>query len=329
MKGLIDTYNRKIDYIRISVTDRCNLRCIYCMPSDGVREITHSEILTYEEIIHILSIATNLGIKKVRITGGEPLVRKGLPYLIKTISNLGAIEEISLTTNGVLLKRFAKELKEAGLNRLNISLDSMDPKRYEEITKGNNLSDVWEGIRAAEELGFSPIKINMVPIRGFNDNEIKEFAALTFNKPYHIRFIEFMPTGAKDIWSKEKYISTKELKEAISGLGELKPIKNEWGSGPAKNFKLLNAKGVIGFISAVSDHFCAGCNRLRLTSDGKLRPCLFSDSEIDLKKALREGCDDDELQRLLLLGLQIKPEKHNINESDPNAIERPMSAIGG
>lgn len=329
MKGLIDTYNRKIDYIRISVTDRCNLRCIYCMPSDGVREITHSEILTYEEIIRILSIATNLGIKKVRITGGEPLVRKGLPYLIKTISNLGAIEEISLTTNGVLLKRFAKELKEAGLNRLNISLDSMDPKRYEEITKGNNLSDVWEGIRAAEELGFSPIKINMVPIRGFNDNEIKEFAALTFNKPYHIRFIEFMPTGAKDIWSKEKYISTKELKEAISELGELKPIKNEWGSGPAKNFKLLNAKGVIGFISAVSDHFCAGCNRLRLTSDGKLRPCLFSDSEIDLKKALREGCDDDELQRLLLLGLQIKPEKHNINESDPNAIERPMSAIGG
>ena len=329
MKGLIDTYNRKIDYIRISVTDRCNLRCIYCMPSDGVREITHSEILTYEEIIRILSIATNLGIKKVRITGGEPLVRKGLPYLIKTISNLGAIEEISLTTNGVLLKRFARELKEAGLNRLNISLDSMDPKRYEEITKGNNLSDVWEGIRAAEELGFSPIKINMVPIRGFNDNEIKEFASLTFNKPYHIRFIEFMPTGAKDIWSKEKYISTKELKEAISGLGELKPIKNEWGSGPAKNFKLLNAKGVIGFISAVSDHFCAGCNRLRLTSDGKLRPCLFSDSEIDLKKALREGCDDDELQRLLLLGLQIKPEKHNINESDPNAIERPMSAIGG
>ncbi len=329
MKGLIDTYNRKIDYIRISVTDRCNLRCIYCMPSDGVREITHSEILTYEEIIRILSIATNLGIKKVRITGGEPLVRKGLPYLIKTISNLGAIEEISLTTNGVLLKRFAKELKEAGLNRLNISLDSMDPKRYEEITKGNNLSDVWEGIRAAEELGFSPIKINMVPIRGFNDNEIKEFASLTFNKPYHIRFIEFMPTGAKDIWSKEKYISTKELKEAISELGELKPIKNEWGSGPAKNFKLLNAKGVIGFISAVSDHFCAGCNRLRLTSDGKLRPCLFSDSEIDLKKALREGCDDDELQRLLLLGLQIKPEKHNINESDPNAIERPMSAIGG
>ena len=329
MKGLIDTYNRKIDYIRISVTDRCNLRCIYCMPSEGVREITHSEILTYEEIIRILSIATNLGIKKVRITGGEPLVRKGLPYLIKTISNLGAIEEISLTTNGVLLKRFARELKEAGLNRLNISLDSMDPKRYEEITKGNNLSDVWEGIRAAEELGFSPIKINMVPIRGFNDNEIKEFAALTFNKPYHIRFIEFMPTGAKDIWSKEKYISTKELKEAISGLGELKPIKNEWGSGPAKNFKLLNAKGVIGFISAVSDHFCAGCNRLRLTSDGKLRPCLFSDSEIDLKKALREGCDDDELQRLLLLGLQIKPEKHNINESDPNAIERPMSAIGG
>ena len=329
MKGLIDTYNRKIDYIRISVTDRCNLRCIYCMPSEGVREIIHSEILTYEEIIRILSVAIRLGIKKVRITGGEPLVRKGLPSLIKSISSLDEIEEISLTTNGVLLKRFAKELKEAGLNRINISLDSLNPEKYERITKGNHLSEVWEGIKISEELGFSPVKINMVPIRGFNDDEIKEFASLTFEKPYHIRFIEFMPTGAKDIWSKEKYISTKELKEIISKLGELKPINNEWGSGPAKNFKLPDAKGVIGFISAISDHFCAGCNRLRLTSDGKLRPCLFSDSEIDLKKALREGCDDNELQRLLLLALQIKPERHNINESDPDAIKRPMSAIGG
>lgn len=329
MKGLVDTYNRKIDYIRISVTDRCNLRCIYCMPSEGVREITHTEILTYEEIIRILSIATQLGIKKVRITGGEPLVRKGLPSLIKAISDIKEIEEISLTTNGVLLKRFAKELKDAGLQRLNISLDSMDPKRYEELTRGNNLSDVWEGIRAAEELGFSPIKINMVPIRGFNDNEIKSFAALTFDKPHHIRFIEFMPTGAKEIWSKDKCISVQEIKDIISELGELKPIKNEWGSGPAKNFRIGNAKGVVGLISAISDHFCAGCNRLRLTSDGKLRPCLFSSLEIDLKKSLREGCSDDELRSLFLSAIGIKPEKHYINELPSEALLKSMSKIGG
>ncbi len=329
MKGLIDTYNRKIDYIRISVTDRCNLRCIYCMPSEGVREITHSEILTYEEIIRILSIATQLGIKKVRITGGEPLVRKGLPSLIKAISNIKGIEEISLTTNGVLLKRFAKELKEAGLHRLNVSLDSMDPKRYEEITRGNNLSDVWEGIRAAEELGFSPIKINMVPIRGFNDNEIKEFASLTRSKPYHIRFIEFMPTGAKEIWNREKCISVQEIKDIISELGVLIPIKNEWGSGPAKNFRIDGAKGVVGFISAVSDHFCGGCNRLRLTSDGKLRPCLFSSLDVDLKKSLREGCSDDELRGLFLSAIRIKPEKHYINELPPEALIKSMSKIGG
>lgn len=329
MTGLVDTYNRKIDYIRISVTDRCNLRCIYCMPSEGVREITHSEILTYEEIVRIISVATQLGIKKVRITGGEPLVRKGLPSLIKSISDIKGIEEISLTTNGVLLNRFAKELKEAGLNRLNISLDSMDPKRYEEITRGNNLSDVWEGIRTAEALGFSPIKINMVPIRGFNDNEIKSFAALTFDKPHHIRFIEFMPTGAKEIWSKDKCISVQEIKAIISELGELKPIKNEWGSGPSKNFRIDNAKGVVGFISAISDHFCAGCNRLRLTSDGKLRPCLFSSLEIDVKKSLREGCTDDELRSLFISAIEIKPEKHYINELPSEALLKSMSKIGG
>ena len=257
------------------------------------------------------------------------MVRKGLPSLIKSISDIKGIEEISLTTNGVLLKRFARELKDAGLQRLNISLDSMDTKKYEEITRGNHLSDVWEGIKISEELGFSPIKINMVPIRGFNDDEIKEFAALTFDKPHHIRFIEFMPTGAKEIWSRDKCISVQEIKDIISELGELKPIKNEWGSGPAKNFRIGKAKGVVGFISAISDHFCAGCNRLRLTSDGKLRPCLFSSLEIDLKKSLREGCSDDELRSLFLSAIGIKPEKHYINELPSEALLKSMSKIGG
>ncbi len=327
--GLTDSYNRKIDYIRVSVTDRCNLRCIYCMPSEGVREITHTEILRYEEIVRLLSVAADLGIKKVRITGGEPLVRKGLPSLIKAISNIKGIEEISLTTNGVLLRNFARELKEAGLKRLNISLDSMNPNRYEEITRGNNLADVWEGIKIAEGLGFSPIKINMVPIRGFNDNEIKDFASLTFNKPYHIRFIEFMPTGAKEIWSKDKCIPVQEIRDLISELGELKPIKNEWGSGPAKNFRIDGAKGVVGFISAISDHFCGGCNRLRLTSDGKLRPCLFSSLEIDLKKAIRDGGSDEDLRRIFVSAIEIKPEKHYINELPPELLIKSMSKIGG
>jgi len=209
---LQDQFDRRIDYMRISVTDRCNLRCIYCMPSEGVRFTEHREILRYEEILRIVRIASRLGISKIRITGGEPLVRKDIARLIVSLSEVPGIEDISLTTNGVLLKVYAADLSKAGLHRINVSLDSLDPVKYERITRGNHLSDVWEGIEEAERVGLNPVKINNVPIRGFNDDEILNFAMLTIDRPIGVRFIEFMPIGAKEMWDERKYISTEEVK---------------------------------------------------------------------------------------------------------------------
>ncbi|MEW6410118.1 MAG: GTP 3',8-cyclase MoaA [Nitrospirota bacterium] len=323
-----DNFDRTIDYMRVSVTDRCNLRCIYCMPSEGVRAIKHSEILRYEEIIRIVRIAAGLGVKKVRITGGEPLARKNITYLIAQLKNIEGIEDLSLTTNGVLLKRYAEEITEAGLDRVNISLDSLKPDRYREITRGGDIDTVHGGIVAAEKAGLTPVKINMVPIRGFNDDEIEEFAKITLTMPYHVRFIEFMPIGAKDIWSTEKYIPTDEIKSIVGKIAPLAPVRAR-KSGPARYFRLNGASGVIGFISAITHHFCGDCNRLRLTANGKLRPCLFSETEIDLKASLRSGASDAEIERLIKLAIAAKPEGHNINERSDIDFLKPMSKIGG
>lgn len=326
---LQDQFDRRIDYMRISVTDRCNLRCIYCMPSEGVRFIEHREILNYEEILRIVRIASRLGISKIRITGGEPLVRRDIIKLIASLSEIPGIEDISLTTNGVLLKVYAEDLFKAGLHRINVSLDSLDPAKYERITKGNHLSDVWEGIDKAGKIGLNPVKINNVPIRGFNDDEILDFAMLTIKNPIGVRFIEFMPIGAKDIWDEKKYISTDEVKERIRVLGELIPVTTERQAGPAESYRLPDAKGVIGFISPLTNHFCSSCNRLRLTAEGKLRPCLFSESEIDLKNPMRDGCDDDEIERLLYLAISVKPKGHRLGQRMPCQFLRTMSKIGG
>lgn len=326
---LKDQFERKIDYIRISVTDRCNLRCIYCMPSEGVRFIEHREILRYEEILRIVRIATKYGISKVRVTGGEPLVRRDLVSFIKSLSEIPGIEDISLTTNGVLLKLYAEDLFKAGLQRINVSLDSLDPLKYERITRGNHLSDVWEGIEEAERAGLRPVKINTVPIRGFNDDEILDFARLTIEKPIGVRFIEFMPIGAREIWDEKKFVSTDEIKEKIRSLGDLTPVNSDRQAGPARSYRLPGSLGSIGFISPISNHFCSSCNRLRLTADGKLRPCLFSESEIDLKNPMRDGCDDLEIERLLSLAVHIKPREHRIWERMPSRLERTMSKIGG
>ncbi len=328
MKLFVDSYRRVINYMRISVTDRCNLRCIYCMPSEGVKAIKHSDILSYEDIIRIVSIASGLGVSKIRLTGGEPLLRKNLVYLISSINHIQGIKDLSLTTNGLLLKQFAKQLASAGLNRVNISLDSLDPIRYKEITRGGNIDQVLQGIEEAERYGLTPIKINMVPVRGFNDEEINRFASLTIEKPYYIRFIEFMPIGAKDFWSMERYISTDEIKDKVSAIGQLLPVKFNQ-SGPAKYFRFDNAKGLIGFISPVSEHFCQSCNRLRLTADGKIRPCLFSETEIDIKSAIRYGASDDEISRLLKLSVEIKPSGHEIEKGKNFDYLKPISKIGG
>ncbi len=327
MRKIKDNFQRTIDYLRISVTDRCNLRCIYCMPPEGVRLIEHKEILSYEEIIRILRIASGIGVKKVRITGGEPLARKNITYLVASIKNIKCIEDLSLTTNGVLLERYAEELANAGLDRVNISLDSFRPYKYREITRGGDIDVVLKGIASAEMAGLRPIKINVVPIRGFNDDEIEEFAKITLNAPYQVRFIEFMPFGVKGVEWPEKYISTDEIKSIVEGIGPLTPVKIR-KSGPARYFRFNNAPGIIGFISPISHHFCEECNRLRLTADGKLRPCLFSETEIDLKPSLRGGASDDEIERLIKLSIEVKPEGHNISTQNPVPPTHPSPSRG-
>lgn len=328
MKEIRDRYERVIDYMRISIIDRCNLRCIYCMPEGGIKPLDHTAILRYEEIIRIVRIAAELGVKKIRLTGGEPLIRRNLPYLISSIANISGIEDISLTTNGLRLKNLAAALAEAGLKRVNVSLDSLRPDRYKEITRGGELQVVLDGIVAAEQAGLHPVKINMVPMRGINDDEIEDFAKLTLKGPSHVRFIEFMPIGNTEFWNEGKYLSSEEIKDRVELMAPLIPVKVR-RNGPARYFRFDGAPGVIGFISPLTHHFCETCNRLRLTSDGKLRPCLFSETEIDLKSALRSGAPDKEIERLLRLAVEIKPDSHAISQGKSFRHLKPMSKIGG
>ena len=325
---LRDKFKRVIDYMRISITDRCNLRCVYCMPEKGVKLFEHKEILTYEEITRVAGIAASLGVRKIRLTGGEPLARKNISYLIASLKAIKGIEDISLTTNGILLEKYARGLAEAGLNRINISLDTLRPERYTKITRGGDITLVLKGIDAAEEAGLLPIKINMVPIRNLNEDEIPDFARMTLTTPRHVRFIEFMPIGPRDLWSDERYISTDELRKTVEKIAPLTPVRLR-KNGPAKYFRLEGSSGVIGFISALTHHFCDDCNRLRLTADGRLRPCLFSETEIDLKPALRMQLSDQEVERLLRLAIEVKPEGHKIDQRDDLTSLKNMSRIGG
>lgn len=322
---MIDRYNRQINYLRVSVTDRCNLRCIYCMP-DGIKKLLpHKEILSYEEILRVVKIATEIGINKVRITGGEPLIRKNIVDFLERLSNIEKIKDIGITTNGVFLKKYVKDLKSAGLKRLNISLDSLKKDKFKVITGVDALEKVLEGIEEAEKLGFEPIKINVVVMKGINDDEVIDFVKWSKEVSYQIRFIEFMPIGENSRWSKNLFISRKEIKEKIeSTVGSLTPVKVD-RSGPAEYFSVEGAKGLIGFISPITTHICARCNRLRLTADGRLRPCLFSDREIDLKSLIRAGADDDLIREVLFKAVYLKPSGLSEN-SHP---VRPMSKIGG
>ncbi len=314
MTGLSDSFQRPIDYLRISVTDRCNLRCIYCMPSEGVRLMSHDAILTYEEIYTIARAAAELGISKVRITGGEPLVRSGLPELIRMLAQIDDLDDISLTTNGLLLGRYAAELKQAGLRRVNVSLDTLKPDKFEFITRcRNKLSDVLEGIEVARMVGLNPVKINTVVMSGINDDEIPDFASKTINDEWHVRFIEFMPfAGEGDTAS--QFFSASDIRKRIELLGKLESCLPSIGNGPAKYFRFPNARGTIGFITPVSEHFCFHCNRLRLTADGKLRPCLLAEDEIDLKQPLRSGVSSTGLKQLIKEAVVNKPLRHHLAE---------------
>jgi cyclic pyranopterin phosphate synthase len=326
MTKLSDSFHRPVNYLRISVTDRCNLRCVYCMPLEGIPLMSHADILSYEEICTVTRAAADLGIVKVRLTGGEPLVRAGLTTLVAMIAEIEGIDDISLTTNAVLLERYADELKKSGLHRVNISLDSLHKDRYRRITRIGNLDDVLRGIEAARQAGLNPVKTNTVVIRGINDDEVLDFARLTIDDEWHVRFIEYMPFSNGDEYRGDQLVTVSEMRERIGALGELEPTF-ESGGGPAKYFRLPGARGTIGFISPVSEHFCRACNRLRLTADGKLRPCLFSDNEIDLREPLRQEATADDIKHLIQEAASRKPEGHRLRAGI--TCERFMAQIGG
>lgn len=333
MAKLVDRFDRVHDYLRISVTDRCNLRCVYCMPAEGVQFMPHNELLTYEGIEEVVKVGAELGIRKLRITGGEPLVRKDLEVLIGKLSRIPGIEDIALTTNAIFLAQKAEALKEAGLTRVNISLDSLREDRFKEITRGGDLNKVLAGIDAAYRVGFGPIKVNTVLMKGFNDDEIGDFLRMTIDQPVQVRFIEYMPIGhADDNW-KKGYLSLNYVKEVATELGfELEESGEVYGNGPSENFRIKGAKGSIGFINPVSDHFCSNCNRLRLTSDGTIKPCLYWEDELNVKKHLG---NPEGIRQVFYRALDIKPENHEMakvlnNEEQSNTpTHRRMSQIGG
>ena len=330
IKEMVDNNNRKINYLRLSITDRCNLRCTYCMPENGVNFQPHNEILSYEEMLHIVRLAILRGIRKVRLTGGEPLIRKGFIDFLQKLHDIEGLEEITLTTNGVLLKELANDIKACGIQRLNVSLDTLKPERFLKITGRDYFDRVWEGILEAEQLGFAPIKINVVAIKGFNDDEIPDFARLTLEKPFHVRFIEIMPIGEDNSWSQDKFISQEDILDKIKTVGDLKPIHRRHSlDGPARRFILDKGKGELGVIGSLSNHFCNICNRLRLTADGQLRSCLFSDKEFDIKSLLRNGKGDPAILELIETAIKEKPKNHGNKYIGHKNCTRHMSTIGG
>jgi len=331
---MIDKNNRNINYLRVSITDRCNLRCVYCMPKEGVSVIGHNDILKYEEILRVIKIAVRVGIVKVRVTGGEPLIRKGVVDFLGLLKRIDGLEDISLTTNGILLENFAEGLFNAGIRRINISLDSLNTEKYASITRGGNLKAVLRGIDKVEKTGFSPIKINVVVIKGVNEDEVLDFAKLSIEKPYQVRFIELMPLGEVSTDNNDKYVSNDYVMEKVEKYHILEPISNpnNQTDGPARIYRIQGGRGKIGFISPVSHHFCESCNRLRLTADGHLRACLLSDEEFDLKDPLRSECSDPELEDLIKTIIAKKPTRYDIAISDKVHFKkcvRDMHSIGG
>lgn len=318
---MIDSYGRNINYLRISVTDLCNLRCRYCMPEKGITKAHHDEILRLEEIYELAKTFVSLGVNKIRITGGEPLIRKGILNLIDNIGKLEGVNDFAITTNGIFLKKYAKDLKNAGLKRVNISLDTLDEKKYYDITKGGCLKEVLEGIEEAKKVGLTPIKLNTVLVGGFNENEIESFVNLTKDEEIDVRFIELMPIGQAKDWSLDKFISNNMVLEKAK---DLKEILKEDISSPAKYYKLPGAKGKVGLINPISCKFCSNCNRVRLTADGKVKPCLHSNDEIDLKNPLRNG---EDIKQIIVKLIKNKPKEHNLEDGE--YIKRNMITIGG
>ena len=331
MTKLLDPYGRAIDYLRISITDRCNLDCFYCTPFGGRSRLSHAEILTYEEIVQAAKASVLSGISKIRITGGEPLQRKGMVRLCQMLSDIDGIESLAVTTNGIFLKELAGPLFEAGVGRINVSLDTLKPERFKKITGGDLLYRVREGIEVSGKVGLSPIKINMVVMRGINDDEIEDLARLTLEKPYHIRFIELMPTQGHTMENHHSlFVPVEEIIDRVKMIGNLQIETETESFGPAKLCSFSGAPGKVGFIAPLSRHFCETCNRLRLTADGKIRSCLFSEKEIDIKGSLRKGASTKDLAFIFRQAIREKPKSHHLNGSILSSTSgRAMRAIGG
>jgi len=326
---LTDAHQRTLTYLRLSVTDRCNLRCRYCMPHGVQQKLEHGEILSYEEYLELIRILAAEGIQKVRITGGEPLIRKGLLGFLWRLHDRFGHLDLRLTTNGVFLAELAPDLLAAGIRRVNVSLDSLDPKVFAQITGENVLPRVLEGIDTALRLGFERVKLNVVAIRGLNDREILDFARLSLDRPLEVRFIEYMPLGTVGFWSRERFLPSAEIRGRLTELGPLQPLAAEAHDGPAVRFRLPGAMGAIGLISPVTEHFCARCDRLRLTADGKLRLCLLSNQEVDLKTPLRAHTPPEALADLIRRAILDKPARHHLDQPFSCVSNRAMYRIGG
>lgn len=324
-----DQFGRRIDYLRISVTDKCNLRCNYCMPVEGLEWIPRSDLLNFEEIAAIVSQMAEMGLERVRITGGEPLVRRDLPDLIAMLAAVPGIRDIALSTNAVLLPQFARSLREAGVQRVNISLDTLRRSRFESIARRpvRFFDATLEGIEAAERAGFAPLKINTVLMRGINDDEVEEFAAITRRKPWHVRFIELMPV-AENLHLSDRFISAAEILSRLSRAADLRPVNGPNGNGPARYYSYSDAPGTIGVITPLSHEYCSRCNRMRLTADGRLRTCLFGTHEVDLRAPLRDSGSVHEAVRLALAG---KPKQHllQIGSTAGSGGLSALSQVGG
>ncbi|OEH85221.1 cyclic pyranopterin phosphate synthase MoaA [Desulfuribacillus stibiiarsenatis] len=327
MNTLVDKFGRKHDYMRIAVTDRCNLRCQYCMPEEGVKSLDHLNILSFEEILSVVKVAAKLGVRKIRLTGGEPLVRKDLESLIQMIHAVPGIEDIAMTTNAIFLADRIDALKAAGLSRVNISLDSLNEDRFRLMTRGGELKKVIQGIEKAIEKGLNPVKVNAVVIKGFNEDEIADFIRWTIHLPIQMRFIEYMPIGDSLVW-KDGYYPLEEVRKIAESIAPVMDVVGVRGNGPASVFKLAGAEGTIGIIHPVSQHFCSSCNRLRLTADGKLKPCLFWQNEVDIRSYIS---DEEQLTNVFREVLNLKEEKHQMTEEQMSQDKtvRKMSQIGG
>jgi cyclic pyranopterin phosphate synthase len=326
---LIDGMGRTIVNLRISVTDRCNFRCTYCMPADNVEFMDRSSLLSFEEIQRIAQIVSRMGINRLRLTGGEPLMRKNLPVLIKMLSEVDGIDDIAMTTNAYFLKDQAQSLKDAGLKRLNVSLDALDPEKFRDVNRRDCLQSVLDGLDTARKVGFKSIKINAVAVRNFSETEIMGLVEMGRSEGFEIRFIEFMPLDSDKIWERDKVLFGHEIIDMIKENYELIPIDNSLEIGPASEYNFADGKGKVGIITAVSNPFCDHCNRIRMTADGKLRTCLFSTNETDLKELIRSGATDENIINALNQAVLIKEPGHKINLDDFERPTRAMHAIGG